>query len=285
MFFQLATSGIATGCAYALIALGFVMIWNTASVVNFAQGEFVVIAMFVALTCHVTLGWPLWLVLPIAVLIPAMVGYATERVVIRPVIGAAEMTVVTVTIGLQIVLSDAAKIIYGGQPYSFPPLIEGRPLSLLGIVVPRQSLVVIASMVVLAVGLHFLSQKTSFGKRLRAVSQDRETAKLMGIDVNRTIAQGFALSAGIAGFAGVLLAPIIYVSAGLGLPLLIKSFIAAIIGGFGSYIGALIGGLLIGVLDNLVGFYISSHYREVFTFLVLILVLLVRPQGLFPHHR
>ncbi|WP_210485733.1 branched-chain amino acid ABC transporter permease [Microvirga antarctica] len=285
MFFQLATSGIATGCAYALIALGFVMIWNTASVVNFAQGEFVVIAMFVALTCHVTLGWPLWMVLPLAVLLPAIVGYATERVVIRPVIGAAEMTIVTVTIGLQIVLSDAAKIIYGGQPYSFPPLIAGKPLSLAGIVVPRQSLVVIASMIVLAIGLHFLSQKTSFGKRLRAVSQDRETAKLMGIDVNRTIAQGFALSAAIAGFAGVLLAPIIYVSAGLGLPLLIKSFIAAIIGGFGSYIGALIGGLLIGVLDNLVGFYISSHYREVFTFLALILVLLFRPQGLFPHHR
>jgi branched-chain amino acid transport system permease protein len=285
MFFQLAASGIATGCAYALIALGFVIIWNTAAVVNFAQGEFVVVAMFVALTCHVTLGWPLWVVLPLAVLAPAVVGYATERLVLRPVIGAAEMTIVTVTIGLQIVLSEGAKIIYSGKPYSFPPLIAGRPVNVGGIVLPRQSLVVIATMIVLAAALQFLSQKTDFGKRLRAVAQDKDTARLMGIDVHRTIAQGFALSAAIAGVAGVLLAPITYISAGIGLPLLIKAFIAAIIGGFGSYVGALVGGLLIGTLDNLMSFYVSSQYRDVFTFLVLMLVLLVRPQGLFPHHR
>jgi branched-chain amino acid transport system permease protein len=140
-------------------------------------------------------------------------------------------------------------------------------------------------MIVVTIGLHLLSRHTKFGKRLGAVAQDRETAKMMGIDVNRTIAQGFALSAAIAGVAGILLAPVIYVSAGLGLPLLIKSFIAAIVGGFGSYAGALVGGLLIGLLDNLVGFYISTHYRDAFTFLTLILILLVRPQGLFPKHR
>lgn len=285
MFFQLATSGIATGCAYSLIALGFVIIWNSASVVNFAQGEFVVIAMFTALGGHVWLGWPLWMVVPLAIAIPALIGYAAERAIIRPVIGSTEMTVVTVTIGLQIVLSETAKILFGGQPYSFPPLIAGRPIRIFDIVVPRQSIVILVSMVVVTVALHFLSQKTNFGKRLRAVAQDRETARLMGIDVHRTIAQGFALSAAIAGVAGILLAPVIYVSAGLGLPLLIKSFIAAIVGGFGSYIGALIGGLLIGLLDNLVGFYISTHYRDAFTFLVLILILLARPQGLFPKHR
>jgi branched-chain amino acid transport system permease protein len=285
MLTQLVTSGLVTGCTYAVIALGFVIIWNTASIVNFAQGEFVVIAMFAALSLHVAMGWPLWLVLPLAVMAAASAGYATEKVVLRHVIGAPEMTIVTVTIGLQIVLSEATKLIYGGQPYSFPPLIAGRPVNLDGIVVPRQSLVVIISMIFLVAALQFLSQYSNFGKRLRAVAQDRGTAQLMGIHVERTIAQGFALSAGIAGFAGVLLAPIIHVSAGLGLPLLIKSFVAAIIGGFGSYVGALIGGLLIGVLDNLVGFYLSSHYREVFTFLALILVLLLRPQGLFPRHR
>lgn len=285
MFFQLSMSGIATGCTYSLIALGFVIVWNSAAVVNFAQGEFVVIAMFTALAGHVWLGLPLWIVIPMAVAVPALVGYLAERIVIRPVIGSTEMTVVTVTIGLQIVLSETTKSIFGGAPYSFPPLIDGPPVRVQGIVIDRQSMVIFAVMVAVTVGLHLLSQRTSFGKRLRAVAQDRETARLMGIDVNRTIASGFALSAGIAGIAGILLAPVIYVSAGLGLPLLIKSFIAAIVGGFGSYIGALVGGILIGLLDNLVGFYISTHYRDAVTFLVLILILLARPQGLFPKHR
>jgi branched-chain amino acid transport system permease protein len=138
---------------------------------------------------------------------------------------------------------------------------------------------------VLAVLLHWVSQYTRLGKSLRAVAQDREASALMGIRIDRVVASGFALSAALAAIAGVLMAPLVFVAADVGLPLLIKSFIAAVIGGFGSYPGALIGGLLIGVLDNLVGYYITADYRDVVLFGVLIAILLFRPQGLFPRHR
>jgi len=186
---------------------------------------------------------------------------------------------------LHIVLSEIAKLIFGGQLYSFSPLISGPPIALSSVVLPRQSMLIIVAMVALVAVLHTMSVLTSFGKRLRAVVQDREVAAMMGIDVDRTVALGFAVSATVTGVAGVLLAPVIYISADLGLPLLIKSFIAAIIGGFGSYPGALAGGLLIGVIENVVGYTVSTDYRDVFSFLVLIVMLLVRPQGLFPSHR
>lgn len=285
MLVQIVVSGLASGATYALIALGFVIIWNTASVVNFAQGEFAVTAMFVALVLSRFGHVPLFLALPASVAASALLGWLTERIVIRPVIGKNAMTVVTVTIGLQIVLSDGAKLIFGGQPYPFPSPFSGVPLAFGGVVLPRQSLLVILAMALLVAVLHAMSVLTPFGKRLRAVAQDREVAAMMGIDVNRTVAQGFAVSAAIAGVAGVLLAPVIYVSADLGLPLLIKSFVAAIIGGFGSYPGALAGGLLIGVIDNLVSYAVSTDYRDVISFLVLIVMLLLRPTGLFPNHR
>ena len=285
MLTQIVVSGLATGGTYALIALGFVIIWNTAAVVNFAQGEFAVVAMFVALTLFRFGHLPLFAALPAAVAASAALGWLVERIVIRPVIGKNAMTVVTVTIGLQIVLAEVAKLIFGGQPYPFPPLISGPPLLLGSVVLPRQSLLVIVAMAILVGVLHAMSVLTPFGKRLRAVAQDRDMAAMLGIDVHRTVALGFAVSAAVAGVAGVLLAPVIYISADLGLPLLIKSFVAAIIGGFGSYPGALAGGLLIGVIDNVVSYAVSTDYRDVVSFLVLIAMLLVRPQGLFPNHR
>ncbi len=285
MLTQIVVSGLANGSMYALIALGFVMIWNTASVVNFAQGDFAVAAMFIALALFQFTHVSLLVALPVAVAGSAVVGWLVERAVIRPVIGKNALTVVTVTIGLHIVLSEVAKLIFGGQPYSFPPLISGPPIALNRVVLPRQSMLVIVAMVALVGVLHAMSVLTPFGKRLRAVAQDREVAAMMGIDVDRTVALGFAVSAAVTGVAGVLLAPVIYISADLGLPLLIKSFIAAIVGGFGSYPGALAGGLLIGVIDNVVGYTVSTDYRDVFSFLVLIVMLLVRPQGLFPSHR
>jgi branched-chain amino acid transport system permease protein len=144
---------------------------------------------------------------------------------------------------------------------------------------------VLGVVLVLSLLLHWMSQSTRLGKSLRAVAQDREASALMGIRIERVVACGFAISAALAGIAGVLMAPLVFVAADVGLPLLVKSFIAAVIGGFGSYPGALLGGLLIGVLDNLVGFYISSDYRDVVLFGVLIVILLFRPEGLFPKHR
>jgi branched-chain amino acid transport system permease protein len=285
VLWQLIVYGIATGCLYALIAVGFVLIWNTASVVNFAQGEFAMLAMFFAFTLHLTLGVPLWLALAGAVAGTAAVGYFTERTVIHPVIGRNPMTVIMVTIGLQILFSNGARFIWGTHPLHFPTLFGEKPLQVLGLLVAPQSAAIVLATAALALLLHQMSQRTWFGKALRAIAQDRETAALMGIRVTQTTALGFALSAGVAGVAGVLMAPVFFISADVGLPLLVKSFIAAVIGGFGSYPGALVGGVLIGVLDNLAGFYISTEYRDLVSFGVLIMALLFRPEGLFPHHR
>jgi branched-chain amino acid transport system permease protein len=278
-------SGIAIGCLYGLVALGFVMIWNTAAIVNFAQGEFAMLGMFFSLTALTALGLPLPLALVMGVLGPAALGLLMDRLTIRPILGADPLSVITVTIGLQILLSNGAKFVWGTQPQVFPNYLGTTPFQIGDLRMQSQSLAIIVSVAVLAVLLHLLSQRTRFGKSLRAVSQNRETASLMGIDVQRTTAFGIAIATGLAGIAGVLMAPITFVSADLGLPLLIKSFIAAVLGGFGSYPGALIGGVTIGVLDNLIGFYISTAYRDVILFGILIVILLVRPQGLFPHHR
>lgn len=285
MLAQLLAAGLATGCLYGLIGLGFVMIWNTAAVVNFAQGEFAMLGMFLALTFHVLWEVPLWIALPLAVAGAAAAGWASERLFVRPILGADPLSVIMVTIGLQILFSNGAKFLWGTQPYPFPSYSGGDPVRVAGLVLSPQLLVIVAATVALAFLLHILSQRTTFGKCLRAVSQDREAASLVGIDVSRTIALGFALSTGLAGVAGVLMAPVVFVAADVGLPLLIKSFIAAVIGGFGSHPGALVGGVLIGLLDNLVGFYVSTDYRDAISFLALVAILLVRPQGLFPRHR
>ncbi len=285
MLSQLIAAGLAMGCLYGIIALGFVMIWNTAAVVNFAQGEFAMLGMFLMLTFHVFWHVPLWIALPVAVLGVALIGYASERLFIKPILGADPLTVIMVTIGLQILFSNGAKFIWGTQPFPFPSYLGGDPWRLAGLVLAPQWVAIIAATGIMALLLHHVSQRTTFGKSLRAVSQDRETASLMGIEVHRTIAYGFAMSTGLAGVAGVLMAPVVFVAADVGLPLLVKSFIAAVLGGFGSYPGALIGGVLIGVLDNLIGFYISTDYRDVLLFLVLVVILLVRPEGLFPQHR
>ena len=285
MFFQLAISGISMGALYGLIALGFVMIWNTAAVVNFAQGEFAMLAMFFAYTAHVGFGINVWLAIGIAVAATAALGYLIERGLVRPLRRADPLTVIMMTIGLQIFLSNGAKFIWGTQPQAFPSYFGERSFHVLGVVVSPQSIAVIGVVSALAVLLHWMSQYTRLGKSLRAVAQDRETSALMGIRIDRVVASGFAISAALAAIAGVLMAPLVFVAADVGLPLLVKSFIAAVIGGFGSYPGALIGGLLIGVLDNMAGFYVSADYRDVVLFAVLIVILLFRPEGLFPKHR
>jgi branched-chain amino acid transport system permease protein len=285
MFLQLSISGLAMGALYSLVALGFVMMWNTAAVVNFAQGEFAMLSMFFALSAHVAFGLNIWLAIAIAITATAFLGYLFERGLVRPLRDADPLTVIMMTIGLQIFLSNGAKFVWGTQPEVFPTYIGGETLSFLNVRMSSQALAVIGVVSVLALVLHWLSQRTALGKSLRAVAQDRETAALMGIRIDRVVSAGFAISAALAGIAGVLMAPLVFVAADLGLPLLIKSFIAAVVGGFGSYPGALIGGLLIGVLDNYVGFYISSDYRDVVLFAVLIVILLFRPQGLFPKHR
>lgn len=268
------------GCVYALIALGFTMIWNTVQTVNFAQGDFSMVAMFIMLTVYVTHNGPFSLGLLLAMLIVAAIAVIMGRVAVRPLIDKDPHVIVVATIGVSTILSNGAKFIWGTQPFYFPSFIGTRPVSIGPFSLNPQSLLIIGVTLVLVAGLQYLSKRTLVGKAMRAVAQDREMSSLLGISDVRIRDITFAISAALAAIAGVLMAPIVFVDAQLGLPMLLRAFIAAVVGGFGNYAGALVGALFIGVVDNLTAFYVSSAYRDVISFGLLIMVLALRPSGL-----
>lgn len=280
MFIQQIISGIAMGCLYALIALGFNMIWNTAVIINFAQAEFAMVSMFFVYTFFIIFELPLLVSILLALLGTAILGYIVEKSIIKPVINRDRHVALIITMGLQIILTNGVQFIWGTHPLFFPSFLGERPIDIGFIRISPQDLWIIFIMIVLVALLYYFSNHTKMGISLRAVSQDRETAWIMGINVDKMITFAFVMSVTLAGISGILLAPIIYVQANVGLPLILKSMTAAVIGGFGSYPGALLGGLLIGVTDNLTSFYISSSYRDVITFTILILILYVKPNGL-----
>jgi len=281
MFIQQAVAGIAMGGIYGLVALGFTLIWNAAAVVNFAQGEFCMVSGFLILTFFVQWGWPFPVAFLISILLSGLLGLIVERLAIRPIRGADPLTAIITTLGVSIFLSNSAKFVWGTHPFHFPSVFGDKPMQLGNITLIPQNLWIIGIISILIICLYLFFFQTITGKVMRAVAQDRETASLMGISVNRMIAMIFGLSAIMGGLAGILLAPIIYVAADIGLALVLKAFIGAVIGGFGSLPGALIGGIVIGVSENLSAFYISSDYKDVISFAVLIGILIFKPAGLF----
>lgn len=278
-------SGLAIGSLYSLVALGFTILWNAGNIINFGQGEFATLSMFFFFTFVVALNLPWWLAIVLAIGAIALVGAVAERTVIRPVMGADVHTVILMTIGLQILIANGAKLIWGTRPLTVDSFLPTSRVSLGAVDLGLDSVLIVVIVLAIVGALHQFSVHSRWGKAFYAITQDREAAWLMGIDVRRAMTAVFALSAALAGVAGVLLAPIVYVSAELGLATLIRAFAAAIIGGFGSYPGALAGGLLIGVLDTVGAVYLSSLYRDLITFGVLILVLVIRPTGLFRRAR
>lgn len=277
---QQVINGLAMGCVYALIALGFTMIWNTVQTVNFAQGEFSVVAMFIMLTVFVTNNGSFWVGLLLAIIVVSVIAVVMGRVAVRPLIDKDPHVIVVATIGVSIILSNGAKFIWGTQPFYFPSLVGARPINVGSFLVSPQSLLIIAVTLVLVTGLQILSKRTLVGKAMRAVAQDREMTALLGISDVQIRDVTFAVSASLAAIAGVLMAPIVFVDAELGLPMLLRAFVSAVVGGFGNYAGALVGALFIGVMDNLTAFYLSSAYRDVISFGLLIVVLAFKPSGL-----
>jgi len=280
MFTRLIVSGIAMGCLYALIALGFNMIWNTAVIINFAQAEFAMASMFFVYTLHIIFELSLLNSIVLALFATALLGYLTEKSIIKPIINRDRHVALIITMGFQIVLTNGAQFIWGTHPFFFPSFLGEKLININNIRVSLQNLWIIFIVTILVVFLYYVSTYTRIGKALRAVSQDREIAWIMGINVNTIITFAFVISVILSGISGILMAPIVYVQANIGLPLILKSMTAAVIGGFGSYPGAILGGVLIGIIDNLSGFYISTSYRDVITFSILILILYLKPNGL-----
>jgi len=280
---SLAIAGSATGCVYALVALGFVLIWKATEVVNFAHGELMMLGGFTGLGLA-TLGWPWPLVLVGGAVACALFGLLAERVVLRPLLGQPHIPIVMTTLGLGFILKGAVTMVpgWGTETHALPTPFAGQVVTLGNTPVAADHLLVIAVTLTLGLALFVFFRATRLGKALRAAAQNPRGAQLVGIPLARMHGIVWALAAGLAAVAGVLLAPVTFVHAHMGL-IGLKALPAAVIGGFGSVPGAIAGGLLLGLVESFAGFYAPDGIKDIAAHLLVLAVLLLRPTGLFGH--
>lgn len=278
---QLVVSGLANGCIYGLIALGFVLIYKATEQVNFAQGDFMMLGAFVCLglTNAEFMGLPFWLSVPIAIGIMGVFGYALEVAVLRRMFGQSQIAVVILTISLGFVLRFVAGFIWGHQPVSLDSPLAGRDVRFGGVVLGLDEIFVILTTVVLTGGLYLYFNRTRLGLAMQAASQNQLAAYYMGIPVKRLNSLVWALAGMVAAVAGILFASKGSIEPSVGL-LGIKAFAAAVIGGFGSLPGALLGGIIVGLIEPFAARYIASGYSQIMPYLLLFLILIFRPHGI-----
>ena len=279
---QLLISGLANGCVYGLVALGFVMIYKATEAVNFAQGDFMMLGAFVALglTVNSVVALPLWAAIPVALAIMGVLGYLLDVVLLRRIFGQSQIAVMILTIALGFVIRFAAGVIWGHEPQSLNTPLIGKHIRLAGLVLGLDELSVIIVTLLLTTLLYFFFNRTRLGVAMQAASQNQLAAYYMGIPVRRINGLVWALAGVVAAIAGILFASKGSIEPTTGL-LGIKAFAAAVIGGFGSLPGALLGGLLVGVIEPFASRYIAAGYSQVAPYVVLLLVLILRPHGLF----
>ena len=283
---QLLISGLANGCVYGLIALGFVLIYKATEAVNFAQGDFMMLGAFVTigLTNAGYMGVPFWLAVPISIAIMALLGYLLDRFVIRLMFGQSQTAVVILTIALGFVIRFIAGMIWGHEPQTLENPLAGKELRMGELVLGMEDVAVIVVTILLTWGLYEFFNRTKMGLAMQGASQNQLAAYYMGVPVKRV--QGFiwALAGAVACVAGILFAAKGAVDPGTGL-MGIKAFAAAVIGGFGSLPGALAGGLIVGVIEPFASRYIAAGYSQVAPYALLLAVLIFRPHGLFSQVR
>ena len=282
-FLSYLINGISLGSVYAIIALGYTMVYGIAKMLNFAHGDIIRVGGFTAFTVVSTMGGSPIVGILAAVVVCTALGVAVERIAYRPLRDASPLAVLITAIGVSYLLQNVALLIFGSNARQFTSVVNLPPLKLAGgeLSISSVTIVTILACVVIMAGLMFFINKTKIGQAMLAVSEDRGAATLMGINVNRTIAITFAIGSALAAIAGVLLCSAYpsltpYTGSMPG----IKAFVAAVFGGIGSIPGALIGGVLLGVIENLTKAYISSQLSDAIVFSVLIIVLLVRPTGI-----
>ena len=280
--FQFLVTGITVGSLYALVGLGFALIYNASDVVNFAQGEFVMLGAMIAIAL-LDAGMPLLLAASAATLLTVVAGLLLERFAIEPAKGASVVTTIIITIGAGIFLRGVALLLWGKDFHSLPPFSGDTPIQLGGATVLPQSLWVLGITVLLVALVRAFFNRTLLGKALLACSFNRVAAQAVGINVRVMLRLAYGLSAGLGALAGILIAPITFSSYEAGVMLGLKGFSAAIIGGIGNPMGAVAGGLLLGVLESLGAGLISSGYKDAIAFLFVLMVLFFKPTGLFGH--
>lgn len=272
-------SGLATGSIYALMALSLVIIYNATRTLNFAQGEMLMVSTFIGWAAHRAFELPLAVTLAVAVAAAAVMGWLVERVIIRRAIGATHWDVLIITLGLSLMLRAGAGLAWTHDDFPFPSFFDSRPIALGPVRLAPVSIGIIGASLALMAALYALFTWTRLGRAMRAVAQNQRAARLMGISVERVYSSSWVLAAMVGAVAGVLVAPVVFLSSKMGL-VVINGFTAAVIGGFGSMPGAVLGGMLLGVIENLAPLYLPSGIRYSVPFLVLIAILLVRPAGL-----
>jgi len=280
---QQLVNGISLGSIYALIALGYTMVYGIVRLINFAHGDVFMIGSFVGFYAVTMLGVGFFPALLLAMAACAVLGVVIERIAYKPLRNATRIAVLITAIGVSLLIEYVMIYLRGAQPEAYPStLLPERNLELFGVVISGQSLFILGTSLVLMVLLQFIVHRTKIGKAMRAVSHDAEAARLMGINVDNTISATFAIGSALAGAAGVIFGiyytkidPLMGILPGL------KAFVAAVLGGIGIIPGAMVGGLLLGVIESLVSGFGYSLWRDGVAFVILILILIFRPAGLF----
>jgi branched-chain amino acid transport system permease protein len=278
-FLQFFFSGLTVGAVYALVALGFTLIYNASDVVNFAQGEFVMLGGMVTVFASAA-GVPLPLAALIAVCVAVAVGLLLYWFAIAPARGASAVSIIIITIGASIFLKGAAQVVFDKQFHKLPSFSSDAPIDVLGASVQPQSLWVLGGTAAVVLILYVFLERTLLGKAVLATSASRLAARLVGINTATIMALAFGGSAAIGAIAGILVTPITLTSYDVGTTMALKGFAAAMLGGMGNPLGAVVGGLVLGLLETLGAGYISSTYKDGFAFVMILVVLLAMPQGI-----
>ena len=280
---QYLINGISIGSVYAIIALGYTMVYGIAKMLNFAHGDVIMIGAYISFCVTSYLGLPAWVSVIAAVAVCTVLGIVIEGLAYKPLRGTPSLAVLITAIGVSYFLQNAAQLIWSSSPKNFTSVVTMKPISLMDgkLVITGEVLLTVAVCILVMVGLTLFTGKTRTGKAMRAVSEDRDAAQLMGINVNQTISTTFAIGSALAAVAGVLLCstvPTLQPTTG-SMPG-IRAFTAAVFGGIGSIPGAMLGGILLGIIETFSKAYLSTQFSDAIVFSVLIIILLVKPAGL-----
>jgi branched-chain amino acid transport system permease protein len=277
---QYTITGITVGSIYAMVAIGFNIIYNVTEAINFAQGEFVMLGGLIMVFLQVTLNIPLVLSFPLTIVVVTVVGILLDRLAIRPIREPSVLSMIIATIGAAFFIKGAAMFIWGKDPFDLPPFSGRNPIAFYGAVVQPQCLWVVGFLVAVVITLTLFFDRTILGKALRACAVNPNASSLVGMNVKYMILLSFAMSAAIGAVGGIVITPISLMEYDRGAMLAVKGFAACVLGGMGSFPGAIMGGLIIGLIESLGAGLISSGYKDAFALLVLLFVLFLKPSGL-----
>ena len=282
MLAYLLLGGLTSGALYALVALGIVLVYKATGTINFAHGEFVMISGFLAYTLYVIVGLPYLASILGAVVLGFVLGALAERIAFRPLMRANMVSLVLATVGVSFILKGTGRMLWGGRGdyLTFPPLLPPDPIIIGDIILVPQQLVVLAGAAAVMVAFALFFRLTRVGKTMQATADNPKAARLVGVKVEQVHMLAFGVGAAVAGAAAALMAPITLLYPDIGFGLFIKGFAAAVLGGLNSMGGALLGGLIIGIVESLAGGYIATSFLEVSAFVVIMITLIVKPNGL-----